>query len=538
VGIKQVSQEFYFRQYVKRFLDKERSTVILKKGAPVRFALVYPNRYQVGMASLGFQTVYRILNQHSMVRCERAFLYDAPFGHDIRALESGQRLDQFDVIGFSLSFEKDIVHVFEILNNLPSPLLFQHRSDADPIILIGGVVSGLNPSPLLPFVDGLLVGEGEGMLFQIADVLSQYIQTKKSRKQILENLSKIGGVYIHGFSSTINRQIQSNLEAYPTYTPVITPLSHFSNMLVVEVARGCRRGCHFCAARHVYYPFRSHSVESILQTIRTHNQQTDKIGLEGAGLSDYKDLVKLCRQLIQEKYQVSFSSIRADCVTPELVEVFDQGNVRSFTIAPEAGTEKLRNRIGKGITDETLINTVRLLSRSKVQTLKLYYLIGCPGENETDIHEIIYLTKELSSIFRNQSKQKKIRVSINGFIPKPFTPFQWATMDSEKELNHKRKSIREALKREKGIVFVPKSAREEILQGALSLGDEKVGQALMDAVQNSISWKEAFKRNGIDMDALLFHERPEETKHPWDFISYPLSKTLLWKQYQHSQSAN
>ncbi len=535
-----MSQRYYFQQYAQRFLEQESNSVSVKKEAPVQVALVYPNCYRVGMASLGFQTVYRILNEHPLIKCERVFLYDPPFNTEIRTLESGKKLDQFDVVGFSLSFETDIINVLGILKRCHFPLLSHHRSDAEPIIMIGGVVSGLNPSPLLSFMDGLLIGEGEGILFQIADTLSRWIQTDLSRKGKLNTLSKIPGVYIPGISESGSRHIQFDLESHPVYTPVVTPLSHFKNMFVVEAARGCRRGCHFCAARQVYAPFRAHSIESILDTIRTKNKGARKVGLEGAGLSDYRDLEKLCDLLIIEGFQVSFSSIRADRVTPELIAAVNRSGARSFTIAPEAGTERLRERIGKPISNETLFKTAGLLGSSEIQILKLYYLIGCPGETEEDVDAIVHLSKELTKIFKSRSKRKSVRVSVNAFVPKPFTVFQWAPMATEKELSRKRKSIRYGLSREKEISFVNKSTREEVLQGILSLGGVQVGLALMDAVEKDIPWKDALRERNIDLEKLLHRERTVEEELPWDFLDYPTDRSLLWEQYQkavksHSQ---
>ncbi len=531
-GVSGLSKQYYFQQYAQRFLEQEFNSVSVKKEAPVQVALVYPNRYRVGMASLGFQTVYRILNAHPLVKCERAFVYDPPFDKEIRTLESGTKLDQFDMIGFSLSFETDSQNVIAILNSLHFPLLSHHRFDAKPIIMIGGVVSGLNPPPLLPFMDGLLVGEGEGVLSQIAETFSQWVQTNLSRKEKLNTLSKIPGVYIPGISTSGFRHVQSNLDDYPVYSPVVTSLSHFKNMFVVETARGCGRSCHFCAARQVYAPYRAHSVESILETIRTKNTSTRKIGLEGAGLSDYRDLEKLCDRLIHEKYQVSFSSIRADRVTSELVAAINRSGTRSFTIAPEAGTERLRKRIGKAISDETLFLAAERLGNSEIQILKLYYLIGCPGETDEDVEAIVNLSKKIAEIFRNKLKGKSLRVSVNAFVPKPFTVLQWAPMETEKELNRKRKWIRNGLRNQKGIAFVNKSTRDEILQGALSLGDEQIGLALMDAVEKNIPWKEAFRARKIDLNELLHRERTIEEKLPWDFLDYPTDRSLLWEHYQ------
>lgn len=521
-----------FRKSVWRFLDQERGTILLKKEAPVRFALVYPNRYALGMANLGFQTVYRLLNEHPEVRCERAFMPDGFLDCDIRTLESGQYLYRFDVVGFSLSFELDLPNLIQILIKSRISPLSKDRTEKDPFVFVGGVVPTLNPSLLLPFVDGLFVGECEEVLHRMADVFAIYRTGKSSRKKKLRELGEIEGVFIPGLSTTVKRQVVFSLEEYPTYTPIVTPLSHFEEMFVVEVGRGCTRGCFFCAAQKVYHPYRFRSSESIIETVVSRNPGSHRIGLEGASLSDFPDLKNLCESLVDIGYEVSFSSIRPDRVTSELIEVMDRGKIRSFAIAPEAGPERLRKRIGKGISDEVLRQTVRFLKYSSVEVLKLYFLIGLPDETEEDIEMLVKLVREMGAELRAQDRRKRIRVSVNSFIPKPFTEFQWAPMDTEKILLKKRKQIIMGLKKEKGVTVVPKSTRAEILQGVLSLGDEGVGLAMMDMVNKEIPWKKALKEKKVEFETFLHRERSCEEVLPWDFIQTEIPKEKLWERYQ------
>jgi len=521
-----------FQEYTKKLLNYEIGSVTIKRGAPVRIALVYPNRYSVGMASLGFQTVYRLFNEHPEVRCERAFVLGAPFHREIRTLESGERLDTFDIVGFSLSFELDLLNVVRFLIQSRIPLFAKDRGEKDPLIVVGGVVASLNPSPLLPFVDGLLVGEGEGVLYRMADVLFRFRQGREYRQDRLQALSEIDGVFIPKLNTAVRRHFVPSLENYPVYTPIVTPLSHFEEMFVVEVVRGCTRGCFFCGAQKVYSPYRFRSGESIVETVARWNPGAKRVGLEGAGLSDYPDLEGLCGTLVDMGYEVSFSSIRADRVTPELVKMLERGGVRSFAIAPEAGTERLRQCIGKGIKDSILLDVVRLLGDSSVKVLKLYFLIGLPGETDEDVEAVVGLVRELAAIFTKRDKGKRIRLSVNGFIPKPFTEFQWAPMASEKELSRKRRMIRKGLKEERGISIVPKSSREEVLQGILSLGDEGVGYAMVDAIEKGVSWKKALKERDVDITKLLHQERHFESELPWDFVVSEISKEQLWERYR------
>ena len=521
-----------FQEYVQELLNRGSGSVQLKKGAPVRIALVYPNRYDVGMASLGFQTVYRLFNQHPEVVCERAFFYEAPFDREIRTLESGRRLNTFDIVGFSLSFELDLLNVIRLLIQSRIPLFAKDRGEKDPLIIVGGVVASLNPSPLLPFVDGLLAGEGEGLFREIADIFFRLKQSKKHREQILKALSEMDGFFVPALNSVVKRRFLPSLEAYPSYTPIITPLSHFENMFVVEVGRGCTRGCFFCAVQKVYHPYRFRSVASIIETVARWNPGAHRVGLEGAGLSDYPGLEELCGTLVNMGYEVSFSSIRADRVTPELVRTLKEGGVRSFTIAPEAGSERLRQRIGKGIKDSILWDVVALLKDSSVGVLKLYFLIGLPGEEDEDVEAIVELVRELANIFTMREKGKRIRLSVNAFVPKPFTEFQWAPMATERELSRKRRMIRQGLKGKRGIAIVPKSSRNEVLQGVLSQGDSRVGYAMADVVEKGMAWKRALKERGIDIVKLLHQEKHFESELPWDFIVSEISKEQLWGRYR------
>ena len=526
------------REYRKELLSKERGSVLLKKGAPVRVALVYPNLYRIGMANLGFQTVYRLFNDHPEVRCERVFVSEPSSDREFRTLESEEHLSRFDMVGFSFSFELDFFNILGVLKGMRIPLLSQDRTEKDPLIIVGGAVAGINPSPLLPFVDGLLVGEGEGAIPKIGNVLFRLSQQKTGREEKLHELMHVEGMYIPGLHTTVKRHVLPSLESYPTYTPIVTPLSHFDTMFIVEVARGCTRGCLFCAAQKVYYPYRFRSCESLVETVARHNPGAQRVGLESAGLSDYPALESLCETLISMGYKISFSSIRADRVTPELIKLLELGKVRSLAVAPEAGSEKLRMCIGKKTNNDTLREAACLLGDSVVDVLKLYFLIGLPGEKESDVHAISDLVQNMASLYL-KDKRKRLRVSINAFVPKAFTEYQWAPMDRESELNRKRKMIMQRLRGKDRIAVIAKSSRQEILQGVLSLGDANVGLALMHAFENKIPWKRAMKERNIDMDSLLHCEKPFDSRLPWDFIETSISKERLWNRYlSHKEKDN
>lgn len=514
------------------YMAHEKGFIIPRKEAPIRIALVFPNRYEVGMANLGFQTVFRLWNQHPEVSCERAFFPKADASAGVSTLETCRRLNLFDIVGFSLSFELDLVHILQCMMETGIPLLRSNRTDHDPLILAGGAVTGLNPSPLLPFFDGLLVGDGEGILERMAERFVEMKSRRKRRDARLDQLAELEGCFIPGRSERVKRQVFRSLESIPTYTSIVTAFSHFGNMFVVEVGRGCTRGCLFCAAQKIYSPYRFRSPEMIIETVARYNPGAHRIGLEGAGISDYPELEELSESLVNTGYKISLSSVRSDRITNDLIGILERGDVRSISMAPEAGTERLRRCIGKEIEDETLSACADLLGRSTIDTLKLYYLIGLPGETESDVQSLIEAVRDLSSRFIAGRKHKHVRLSVNSFIPKAHTEFQWESMNTEREIVRKRRMIYRAMHREKQITCIPKSSRDEVLQGLLSKGDDRVGLALMDAQTTPLTFKQALANRSVDPERVIHRTGMLGETLPWDFIDSRISKKRLWDRYR------
>jgi radical SAM superfamily enzyme YgiQ (UPF0313 family) len=522
-----------FDRYARSHLAAEKGSVPLRDRPVERIALVYPNRYAVGMASLGFQTVYRLFNEQPGIRCERVFVPPPPLESEIRALESGDPLRKFSIIGVSLAFEMDLFRLVRLLSDAGIPPLASERSDAHPLLLIGGVLGGLNPSPLLPFADAIFAGEGEGVIPSIAEAVVSVRAGPGIRRGRFEALGGIPGLFRPGADHTVERQSAYPLEQYPTYTPVCTPLSHFGDLFVIELTRGCGRGCLFCAGGKLYQPLRIHSRASILDTVRRRNPGVRRVGLEGASLSDYPGLEPLADSLVEEGHEVSFSSIRVDRITPQLVAVLERSGVRSFTVAPEAGTESLRGRIGKPIPDAVLTEGIRTLADSSVETLKLYFLIGLPGEQEDDAAAIVDLVRKAASLFLT-SPRRRLRLSVNAFVPKPFTEFQWSAMADAHSLERKRGLIASGLKGLRNVTFSEKSGREEMIQGILAIGGPGAGMAVHDKVVLGLSWKKALERNGVDPERDLHTGRDPEAPLPWDFVRTGVSVSRLRERYRNA----
>ncbi|MCK5148231.1 radical SAM protein [bacterium] len=518
---------------MKRLKDAERGSVKQEASASLRIALVYPNSYEVGMASMGFQTVYREFNAISGVRCERFFLFQPPYDNEMRSLESFEQLNKFDVIAFSLSFELDMLNVLRVLHLGGIPLKSSDRSDKDPIVILGGVIASLNPSPLLNYLDGLLIGEGEDHFSKLIDCIRSASNYGRWRNSVKEQLAALPGFFVPGISTPVMRNVIQNLNDHQVYTPIITPFSHFSDLFVVEIGRGCGRGCFFCAAQKVYAPIRVRSREAILKTIKDHNPGAERIGLESAGLSDYPELVDLCSDILDMRLKISFSSIRADKVDVELIKILDKSGARSFTIAPEAGTERMRQKIGKGISDEQILNTVSLLARTNIRIIKLYYLIGLPGETEQDIDAIVQLCKEIEQILKFSSSAKQIKISVNPFIPKPFTEFQWAPMASYSWINKMHKRLERELHRPPGQAVVSKCSRYSIWQSMLAMGDIDIGSQMAAGVTANMSTQEIYKDILKNNKSLIGGYKDSSFIFPWTSVQYTANQHILWRRYLH-----
>jgi len=493
--------------YYDRLLDAEKGRENLKKGALVKAVCIFPNSYSVGMANIGFQTVYRFFNNHESMSCERGFFEKRFENQKAVSFETKTPLNRFDLIGFSVSFELDILNLIKILVLSNIPVLAENRTDLDPVVIAGGPAAGLNPSPISPFVDGLLVGDGEEIFYLLGDVMAQAKSLRLKRMNILDKISEIPGMIVYGKQGKVVRQRLKELDKYPSYTSIVTPFSHFRDMFVVEVSRGCPRGCRFCAARKIYKPFRFRKRETILSVIEGKNPGAKRIGLEGSAVSDYPGLAGLCEEILEKGYDISFSSVRADKISEAMKEVIKRSRLKTFTIAPEAGSEKLRMKIGKNLSDASVIRGVERLAQTDVRILKLYYMIGLPGETDEDIKEISRLSNSVADSFLAVRKGRQVRVSVNTFIPKPFTPFECEPVLTEKEIRRKRALIKKGIKKTGNIFFTNRSAKEEVLQAVLSLGDESVGYAMMDSVISGINWKNALLKREIKFENLVHYER-------------------------------
>ena len=535
------NMSYLFRNFTNRILAQEFAYFKPKKTADISAVLIYPNCYEVGISNLGFQTVYRLLNQINGFYCERAFLYPPPFQAKSATLESNRSIADFDLIAFSLAFELDFVNMARMLDHAGIPLLAKNRDENHPLILAGGLVMFMNPLPVKTFLDVIFIGEAEGLLEPFADIIEKARVDHWSRNKILEHLARIEGLFIptihnHKIPETIKRHYRSKQDKILNLSALTTPLGLLKDMFLIEVGRGCPRNCRFCAVGYVYRPYRIHRLNEIKNNISRDIFHNRTIGLVGSAISDYPNLPDLIDYVIGNKGRLGISSFRIDEVNQRNIELFERGGLQSITVAPEAGSERMRRVINKNISEHEILHAAQLLATSRLKTLKLYFMIGLPFEEMTDLEAIVDLGAKINEIY-NQGKSKgKVKISCNVFIPKAFTPFQWSAMIDEKEIGHKRKYLYTKFKLFNKIHFnAAKSTREDILQGIFSLGDENVSLLINKLSRYNGNWKNAAREINFRYDDIVFKEKKNTQPLPWDFIKGRVAKQYLWREFMRAR---
>jgi len=549
-------------QRAKKRLSEERGTIRKDWSAKTSFCLAFPNRYYTGMSNLGFQTLYHQLNQFQDIVCERAFLPDREELAEYRktdtalfSLESQRPLYDFDILAFSIPFENDYLNILTILEMGKIPLLRAARNESPPLVIAGGVAVFLNPEPLSDFFDCFLIGEGEELLPEFLRCFDEVRSEAKTRREFLEKAATIKGVYvpqfygvryfdegtIEGFTpkgnypGRIQRRWVRDINRIHTTSTLFTPHTEFNDMALVEVNRGCPRGCRFCAGCFVCHPFRNRTLEDLKKDIQEGLTHERRIGLMGSAVSDHPHLREICQSILDSKGTLSIASLRADSVPEDLIMYLKASGHKTISLAPEAGSERLRQVIKKGVEEADLLRVVETIVKTGIPNIRLYFIIGIPTETDLDIDEIVELTKRIKHIFlrvgRDQKRVGRITLSVNPFIPKPSTPFQWAPYEEINSLKRKLKLIKNELRREGNIQVIHDLPKWGYIQTLLSRGDRRVGKILLAAHYHGGNWRKAFRKVNLNPDFYVYRERHLDEILPWDFIDHGVGKDYLWGEY-------
>jgi radical SAM superfamily enzyme YgiQ (UPF0313 family) len=529
-------------------LSREVGFVRKPHGGRLRVALAFPNTYFVGMSNLGFQTVYRLFNDLDDVVCERAFLpgrqelqAQLNSGVPLRTIESGTPVRDFDVLAFSVSFEWDYTNVVSMLRLAGVPVRAEARTAHDPLVVIGGAVTFVNPEPLALFADLIAAGEGEVLV----PALMASIGAASDRDDLLRRLAAERGFYVPSFynvryaeTGTIEAfeplpgtgapavvkkaAVKSTERLDPPSTRIFTPDTEFGSRFLIEVVRGCANLCRFCWAGYNYLPVRAFPADRILELACDARAHASRAGLVSIALCDHPEIERILSGLLDLGYSISPASLRLDDLTDPIVEMLHRSGERSITIAPETGSDRLRRVINKTVTNAEILEKADLIFRNGMENLKLYYMIGLPTENDEDLESIRDLTAQLRDIMLSHAKPRgrigRIVASVNPLIPKPGTAYQWLPMEDPAITDRKAKRLRSLVADLDNVYFSIKSERHSYYQALLSLGDRRVAPAIEAAEQNGGNWRKAVADTGVDADFYLFRDRSPDTVLPWDII--------------------
>lgn len=553
------------KEKARNRLRQEEGAVSRPWGGKLSVALVYPNSYHVGMSNLGFQSVYRTINVLPFAVCERAFLPDKADLKELQrsstalfSLESQTPLHRFDLVAFSVSFENDYPHILTILELSRIPVRSSRRKEGYPLVFAGGITVFLNPEPLAEFMDFFVLGEAEEVLPQCLSALAETARQETFRSQRLTRLAVIEGVYVPEFYSvtyqdngrlasfvprkgippTVKRRWIRQVDQYPTASCLHAPGMEFAGMHLVEIGRGCGIGCRFCASGWVYRPVRMRSISGLRHAIQDGLAAGRKIGLISAALGDHPQLEELCRLIIAPGGTLSVSSLRARNLSQELLEALRQSGHQSLTLAPETGSERLRRVIDKGLSDEDICETAARVVHSGIPNLRLYFLVGLPTETMEDVEAIVMLVKKIKHQILKTLERKSlpgtITLSITPFVPKPGTPFQWASFADQKVLEQKIKYVQQSLRKEHQVVVTADLPKWSYVQALLSRGDRRVSKILLQVHQNEGDWNKAFRESDINPDFYVYRPRELTELLPWDFIDHGCKKEILASEYHRA----
>ena len=510
-------------------LAREQGAIIKDWGGRLPVAIIYPNSYYIGMSNLGLHAIYSLLNSYSGVVCERVFWEGENKAQQLPplSLESQRPLSDFAVLAFSISYELDYFNVVQILKASGIPLYAADRDERHPVVIAGGPCIIANPLPLSPFFDCLCIGEAEPILPTMLPILSEGIGGKRS--DMLKALALLPGIYVPLIPSAtpVVRQWASNLDGFPVTSIILTPDTELGDLYLIEVERGCNWGCRFCLVSNAFRPMRSRSLDKLIAQAKLGLKYRRRLGLVGAAVSDYSQLEELLDKLRQMGAELSISSLRMKPLSRIVLREMAKGGARTIALAPEAGSQRLRQVIKKGISEDDILESIGKVGEQGIKQLKLYFMIGLPTETDEDIEEIIKLTLSCKKILDRQQSGCRIALTISPFVPKAGTPFQWLPMTHPSTLNRRLSLLRNNLA-PKGIKLNCESPAWSQVQGVLARGDVKLAEVLANIEGVSLSgWRQAVEKCHLDIDFYAHQRWDTNQQLPWAILDSGIKSTYL-----------